>query len=263
MAKAILRKAIANLRKCYFVKALSSMKIKNQLLGAAVISAATFGVAAPSVALTDLIGNYPPNFGSGFVPEFGTTTINATQKKAVSFTTPTSAAPGELDLVSLQVILQNLDASDGATFSIREDVDGNVANANTVLTLGNADISPAPSSSLSNFTYTPSSAFAFTAGTTYWLYADVASGDFDWVSPTTANQTAPAGLAAFGGYELSTNGGTSFASSSQFNSFLVQTDNASAAVPFDFSPATGLFLIGGLWGANKLRKRKAVKITED
>lgn len=251
------------------------MKIKNQLLGAAIVSVATVATAAPSYALTTLIesnnsaSNYPTLFGTraSVISPSGTTgtdeqgnTTTSGQQKAVSFITPTNAAPEELELNNLEILLQSLDESDGAAF----DFSIGSPTATPVLTLDNDDITTPFSNGLSYFTYVPSTPFSFTAGTTYYLTATAANSSYSWITPAAENQTAPSGLATFNGYEFSDDGGDTFSSSSQFNTFAIETNEASAAVPFDFSATPGLFLIGGLWGANKMRRRKSsAKLIED
>lgn len=247
------------------------MKLKNKLLGAAVVSAATLGVAAPSFALTDLIGNAPGNYPSAFgirssvISPTGTSGVDENgnpntsgQQKAVFFTTPTDAAPEELELNNLTLLLQSLDASDGAAFNFST---GGPTNT-PVLTLDNDDISPATpiSNALNFYTYEPSVPFSFTAGTTYYLTATASNSSYNWVTPALGNEEAPNGLATFNGYQFSDDGGNTFANSGQYNTFAIQTNTA--AVPFDFSPASGLLLVGGLWGVNRLRKRNAAKIEE-
>lgn len=252
------------------------MKIKNQLLGAAIVSVATFATAAPSYALTDLIGNTPGNYptvfgirssvisptGTAGVDEQGNPTTSG-QQKAVSFITPTNAAPEELEFNNLNILLQSLDENDGAAFNFSV----GSPTATPILILDNDDLSPTTpfDNGIGFFTYEPSTPFSFTAGTTYYLTATAANSSYNWVTPAVGNEEAPTGLATFNGYEFSDDGGSNFSSSSQFNTFAIQTNEASAtSVPFDFSATPGLLLIGGLWGANKMRRRKSsAKLIED
>jgi hypothetical protein len=238
------------------------MKIQSQFLGIAITTVATLGITAPSYALSTLIGNYPPNLPTNpttGLPQLRTSTISPDgvdpvtgdpngQKKAVSFTTPAS---GDLDLVDVNLILTGYDDADDANITIRQGSD--ILTAPTVATLDTH--TPTGIGVLDNFTFTSSTAFTFSPSTTYWLYLDADSAAYNWVSPTAANQVAPSGTATYVGYQFSDDDGTTFSNSGQFNSFLITTDSPTTAVPFDFSATPGLLLVGGLWGANKLRRR--------
>ena len=111
------------------------------------------------------------------------------------------------------------------------------------------------------YTFTSGTALTFQQNTKYWLYVDISSGSggsgsINWRASNNPSVT-PTGVASFGAYRFSNNGGTNFGNSSILNSFQVNA----TAVPWetDALPDIGsTVLFGlGLWGKNKLAQRKS------
>jgi hypothetical protein len=242
------------------------MKIQSKFLGVAIASVATLGMTAPSYAI-EVIGNLPTN------NDDQESVLNGTQQKALSFT----VEPGfnwSLDSVTLR--LGGFDSGDAdrtspvsggdQTFynvSLRTDNGGSPSSSSLLLFTNPRDPSNnAPSTgALRNWTFTPTSSYTLASEQKYWI---VVSGNaFSWKAadpdePPTSSQDFTTD-----GYQIAGFNNSSWAGSSLSNAITVNASNPTA-VPFDFSATPGLFLVGGLWGANQLRRRGSkAKLLED
>ena len=57
------------------------------------------------------------------------------------------------------------------------------------------------------------------------------------------------------GFRIATIDNTSGAGSATFTNFVAPDAASAASVPFEFSPSTGIFLVGSIFGLNKMRKK--------
>ena len=105
----------------------------------------------------------------------------------------------------------------------------------------------------------------FQQNTKYWIYVDISSGsgrsgNIGWRASNPS--VTPTGVASFGDYRFSNDGGTSFGNSSTLNSFQVNAN----AVPWetDALPVIGsTVLFGlGLWGKNKFAQKKIYNLKQ-
>jgi hypothetical protein len=83
------------------------------------------------------------------------------------------------------------------------------------------------------YTFTPTTSFTFLANTRYWLYLSASAGNFTWRASDNAATNTPSGIATFGAYRQTINGGTSFSAGTNFNTFAVDA----TAVPWETSDA--------------------------
>ena len=123
--------------------------------------------------------------------------------------------------------------------------------------------SPAPTSGARNtFSFTADSSFTLSSEEDYWV---VLSGDaFSWMAADPDEAPTSSNGFTTNGYQIKGFGDPNWASSGISNGIAIDASNRTASVPFDFSPTSGFFLVGGLWGANQLRRRKAsAKLIED
>jgi hypothetical protein len=198
------------------------MKSHVLLLGA--VTTLTLGsIAAPSYAIS-IIDNLPAtndNLSS---------TISASANTAVSFTIPA----GNTDYILNTVILRlggYAAAGDTPVLTIRQ---GGALNpsSNVVANFTN----PAGQGAANRaYTFTPTTSFTFLANTRYWLYlsASAGSGNFTWRGSDDGATNTPSGIATFGAYRQTINGGTSFSAGTNFNTFAVDA----TAVPWETSDA--------------------------
>jgi len=232
------------------------MKIQAQALLLGITSTILWGGVnvAPSYAI-NLMGNLPSNDGSGNP----LSSSSGTNVKAVSFTLPTGT-----DYILNNVVLRlaSYEATDVFKVQIRNDT-GGLNPGSTAL--ANFTLPGSQGSGNFNYAFNPETAFTFQQGTKYWLHVDISSGsggsgDINWRASSPS--VAPVGVASFGAYRFSNNGGTSFGNSSTLNSFQVNA----TAVPWetDALPVIGsTILFGlGLWGKNKLAQRKIDNLKE-
>ncbi len=221
------------------------------------------GTATESVSAISLIGN---NTGSNTT--INSNLIDTDKYLGVQFTTPSSPVLGyKLDSVVLR--LSNF-RTNGVVGSANSDkllvsITGNDGIPTT--TPGSdlfADFSTptSPNNTLRLVTLNANSNFIFTPSTTYWLLVAAADATttFNWASNDdsgtvgTNESITPTGVATLGasGYQYTTDAGVTFTSPTAFSSFNINA----TAVPFEFEPIAGVLVLGGLWGVNKLRKRK-------
>ena len=161
--------------------------------------------------------------------------------KSVSFTLP-SGDSYNLDNVVLRLD-SNYDTGDVPVLTIRND-GGGTAGSTILANFTN----PTPLATAADYTFTPTSSFAFQPSTTYWLSLNASAGAFNW----RASLGNPSGIATFGQYQL--NGGPSGTRNSfQINAVPWETD----ALPVVGS--TVLFGLG-LWGKRKLAQKKIDKL---
>lgn len=193
---------------------------------------------APSYAL-NLIGNLPSNDG-------GTTLIDTNRTKSVSFSLP-SGDSYNLDNVILR-LSTSYSTGDVPLLTIRNDGAG---TAGSTVLANFTNPTPPSVGTNADYTFTPTSSFAFQPNNTYWLYLTASAGVFSWNRSNPA--VAPSGIATFGQYQSNGSG-----TSTVYNSF--QINATAAAVPWetDALPVVGsTVLFGlGLWGKRKLAQKK-------
>jgi hypothetical protein len=189
----------------------------------------TFFVACTAAANAfTLIGNYPPtNDGTQ------SATLNDLRVKAMAFTMPGTT-------YALQDVTLRLRSSLGASPLVT--IRGGGANPGGVL----ATLTGGPVGALGDYTYTPTSALTLLAGQQYWLVVGGAgsTGSVDWMASSPG--ITPTGLATHSGNLFTTNGGTSWTTSSIVNTYQVN------AVP---EPATLAAL--GVGALALIRRRRA------
>ncbi len=186
--------------------------------------------AAPSYA-SGFFGNLPSN--DGVFTNVGT---GATLVKAVSFTLPTG---NDYSLSSVILRLDSYDSGDIPVLTIRNDT-GGLNPGSTVLA---SFTNPTPLGAGSfDYTFNPSSAFTFQAGTKYWLNLGISAGSIDWFG--SIPRVAPTGTPTFGAYRSTTNG-TTFNNSSTYNSFQINATEQIQNVP-EPSSVMGLFALMGI-----------------
>jgi hypothetical protein len=210
---------------------------------------------APSYAV-NLIGNLPQSNDNRGTDLSSSTGPNV---KTVSFTLPTGTAYTLDDAV---LRLEGY-ADDAFRVQIRDHNAGTNRPGSTALVNFNLPVSQGIGTF--DYVFTPQETFAFQPNTTYWLYVDISSGAggtgaIRWTASATGgtpNGITPTGVATFGQYLFSNNGGAGFtATPNTLNSFQINA----TPVPFesDALPIVGSTLILGLglWGKNKLAQRK-------
>jgi len=226
------------------------MKIQAQALILGVTSVIALNVkVAPSYAV-NLIGNLPSND----VSSTGLSSSSGTNVKAVSFTLPTGT-----DYILNNVILRlgSYGASDVFNVQIRNDT-GDANPGPTIL--ANLTLPGSQGDANFDYTFTPATAFTFLQNTKYWLYVDISSGSggsgsIVWRASSPA--VPPAGIATYGAYRFSNNGGTSFGNSSVLNSFQI---NATEATLFPLSPMPcPLWLVGFCLGLGYGQRKNSLK----
>ena len=226
------------------------MKIQSQLLLLGLTSTLAWGVSIAPSSAVNFIGNLPSNDGTS-------TTLSSTSGnnvKAVSLTY-NNGPSYSLDNVVLR--LGNYDINDSFSLEIRNNA--GTTPGSTILTSLNLEPGQAPQG-LTNayYRFISNSSFTFQSSSTYWLYLDIAttsggSGSIEWRASNP--RVIPLGVAAFGGYQISNNGGTSFSNSSTYNSFQINATEVSVAVP---EPLTILGAIAAV-GFGSVFKRRANK----
>jgi hypothetical protein len=198
--------------------------MKSQILLLGALTTLTLGsIAAPSHAIS-LIDNFPQtndNRGSA---------IDTQSNTAVSFTTPAGDIRYRLDSVVLRLGGYSRQG-DTPVLTIRQ---GGGLNPSTtvVANFTNPVGQGAPNRA---YTFTPTTSFTFLANTRYWLYlsASAGSGNFTWRGSDDGATNTPSGIATFGAYRQTINGGTSFSDGTNFNTFAVDA----TAVPWETSDA--------------------------
>jgi hypothetical protein len=196
------------------------MKPQIILLGA--LTTLTLGsIAAPSYAIS-LIDNVPASNDNL------SSTISASANTAVSFTIPA----GNTDYILNSVVLRlggYAAAGDTPVLTIRQ---GGVLNPSSSVVANFTN--PAGQGAANRaYTFTPTTSFTFLANTRYWLYLSASAGNFTWRASDNAATNTPSGIATFGAYRQTINGGTSFSAGTNFNTFAVDA----TAVPWETSDA--------------------------
>jgi hypothetical protein len=196
------------------------MKPQIILLGA--LTTLTLGsIAAPSYAIS-LIDNVPASNDNL------SSTISASANTAVSFTIPA----GNTDYILNTVILRlggYAPTGDTPVLTIRQ---GGVLNPSSSVVANFTN--PAGQGAANRaYTFTPTTSFTFLANTRYWLYLSASAGNFTWRASDNAATNTPSGIATFGAYRQTINGGTSFSAGTNFNTFAVDA----TAVPWETSDA--------------------------
>ncbi len=210
-------------------------------------------VAANPADAISLIGNYS---STNALDGYG---ISSTQQKAVGFTLPTGN-PYRLNSIKLQLQNYSTSAGDVALLQIYRDSAKTSSNPNGTTLEPVTFTNPTSSSNaLGDFIFTPTSTFTFLPDTRYWLLVDfgASSGNYIWRGNNPA--IPPTGISGitFDGYRFSGNNGSSYSSSTGFNSFEIQ---ATEEIPFEFEASGGLAILGGAWLLRKqLQKRKVTK----
>lgn len=159
-----------------------------------------------------------PSYASGF---FGNLTsndtnitfLNTTTIKAVSFTLPTGK---NYSLSSVILRLSNYEPGDTPVLTIRNDTGGSNPGSTVLASFTN----PTPLGAANfNYTFNPSSAFTFQAGTKYWLNLGISAGSMSWRHSNPS--VTPTGTPTFGAYRFSNNSGSSFSNSSFLSKFQI------------------------------------------
>lgn len=102
------------------------------------------------------------------------------------------------------------------------------------------------SGSFNNYLFTSANNINLNANTTYWLIGSTFSGSYNLAFTESYNQTGNWTIGnEFVAAELGSNGWIN--SPSDVVQFAVDADVDSAAVPFEFSPTTGILLMGALF----------------
>jgi len=207
------------------------------VLGLAVLSLA---FSPPAQAIV-LIGNLPEqddNYGQNFP--------NSNSILAMGFILPSDS---DYSLHNVVLRLGGYDSTDTLTVQIRDD-GGINPGINSLVSFA----SPTGlGSSITNYTFTPDSAFTFTAGTKYWLVVQGGNtGSFSWRGSLPS--ILPTGIATLNNFRRSGDGGASYSDGTLYTSFQINVAKA-APVPFesDALPVVGsaLFMAGGLWWKKK------------
>jgi hypothetical protein len=233
----ILKKALL-LKHILSSKFSNSMKSQILLLGA--LTTLTLGsIAAPSHAIS-LIDNFPQtndNRGSA---------IDTQSNTAVSFTTPAGDIRYRLDSVVLRLGGYSRQG-DTPVLTIRQ---GGGLNPSTtvVANFTNPVGQGAPNRA---YTFTPTTSFTFLANTRYWLYLSTSAGVVSWRASNDGTTNTPSGIATFGAYRVTTNGGASFSPAGNLrNTFGVNA----TAVPWETSDAVlplGIICFGLVAGGKR------------
>jgi hypothetical protein len=217
-------------------------------LSAAGAAIAVASWAMPSHALTTIGNTLYDNGTNPFNQPTGISTTS--QSKGVSFTTDSRA----WSLNSVRLTLTGFDDGDSPLIQIRADNAGDPSTA--LVDLGNPNPPPDIEGEVKDFTFTPLSAFSFAPNTTYWLVLSATTSNiYNWVQlQNNRTPTSTQGW-SFNRYEFSTNGGTTWNTSSIQNAFQIDATEI-APVPFAFTPIPGLIVSGIIGAARRARKSR-------
>ena len=168
--------------------------------------------------------------------------------KALAFTLP---AGNNYSLDNVILRLDDYGTGETPLVQIRNDVGGSDPGSTVLATFTN----PTPQGlGVFNYTFTPTGPLTFAAGTKYWLYVTSTSGGFDWSGSIPG--ITPTGIATSSGYRFSNDGGSSFFSSTVFNSFQINATEITGPVASTPEPSAiaALSLFGlGLLGVKGRR----------
>ncbi|MBC1195025.1 PEP-CTERM sorting domain-containing protein [Microcystis aeruginosa BLCCF158] len=176
--------------------------------------------------------------------------INTSNVRALAFTLP---AGNNYSLDNAILRLGNYAPGETPRVQIRNDVGGSNPGSTVLASFTNPTGLGAVSS---NYTFTPTAPFTFTAGTKYWLYVTSTSGSFDWAGSNPS--ITPTGIATSSGNRGSTNSGSSFFNITTFNSFRINATEITGPVASTPEPSAiaALSLFGlGLLGVKGRRNK--------
>ncbi|MEI6427798.1 MAG: choice-of-anchor R domain-containing protein [Pseudanabaena sp. ELA607] len=178
-----------------------------------------------------------------------------TTDKAIGFTLPTGS-DYNLDSITLRLQNYSTTAGDVARLRIYEDVNKTSTNPNGATLQSLLFNNPSSSSNtINDFIFTPTSTFTLKADTRYWLRVSATSGNYNWLGNNPP--TTPTGIAVVESYQVSSNNGSSYSSSTNLNILDIQA----TPIPFDFDPSFGVAVLGGGWLLRKhLKKKQSTKV---
>lgn len=215
--------------------------MKSQVLLLGALTTPTLGsIAAPSYAIS-IIDNLPASNDNLFFQ------INSTRNTAVSFTIPA----GKTDYILNAVVLRlggYAATGDTPVLTIRRNSVSGINPGSIVL--ANFTNPAGQGAATSLYTFTPTTSFKFLANTTYWLYLSASAGNFTWRGSDDGTTNTPSGIATFGAYRQTINGGTTFSAGTNFNSFAV----GATPVPWETSDAVlplGIICFGLIAGGKR------------
>ncbi|UXE59719.1 MAG: hypothetical protein KA717_28845 [Woronichinia naegeliana WA131] len=195
--------------------------MKSQILLLGALTTLTLGsIAAPSHAIS-LIDNFPQT------NDVRNTTIDTTGNTAVSFTIPAGNTNYFLNFVTLR--LGGNSPADTPVLTIRQ---GGALNPSTKV-VANFTNPVGQGTPIVNYNFTPTTSFTFLANTRYWLYLSASTGSFTWRGSSDGTNNTPSGIATFGAYRVTTDGGATFSGSTVRNTFGIDV----TAVPWETSDA--------------------------
>jgi hypothetical protein len=217
------------------------MKLLKHLLVVGLLAGTLSSANAQSV-LNNLTGAY-----AGGVTNLGVGTDGADRTKAVGMTI---GAGLPFLFQSLQAIMSNPGATAALSGGIFSDAGGNPGS----LLAAFIPINVATGTSMTPFSLMTTSPFTMMPGVTYWFVLDgpATTNSLAWNSNTVNTAPTASGGVAFVGYRFSSNGGTTWASSTIFNAMQINA----APVP---EPSTWMILGAGAGlfvAANRFRRRR-------
>ena len=191
----------------------------NTMWTGAVSSIVLFASAA---AADIIIGNYPP---ANDLTQ--TADVDNLRQKAMAFTMP---ATTPYDVSSITLRLGNyVTPGDVAILEIRDHTGSNAAPGPNVV--GSFIAPPSSSSAIADFVFMPNGAVTLQAGTSYWitLRGQDAVTSFDWKASSPG--LTPTGVATFTANLFTSNGGTTWTSSTIITTFVIEGNPAVKCYP--------------------------------
>ena len=183
-----------------------------------------------------LIGNLPQN------NDDGGSGISTNAVKALAFTLP---AGNNYSLENAILRLGGYATGETPLVQIRNDVGGSNPGSTVLASFTNPT---GLGAAISNYTFTPTAPFTFTAGTKYWLYVTSTDGSFFWSASDPG--ITPTGIATSSGRRFSTDSGASFSDSSTLNSFQINATEITS--PVARTPEPGAIAALSLFGLGLL-----------
>ncbi|PZO37514.1 MAG: hypothetical protein DCF19_18605 [Pseudanabaena frigida] len=245
------------------------------LIGSSLVAIAastiSIGALTDSASAISLIGNRTSATNiSGSISAYSSNLIDTIDKLiAIQFTTPSTEPLGYL-LNSVSIRVGNYRTTAGESIFLTITDNSNLTSPGSDLPTLSLSTPTSNTVGVKDLTFTSSSSSptTFAPNTTYWLLigAGNASTSFNWVSNddpgATYTSITPTGIGSLGplGYQESSDGGGVYGSlTNQFStsaSTQLSTFNIDVTpVPFEFEASGGIAILGGLFVANKLRKR--------